>query len=628
MSPPAPWSQANSLIPGSDTGTQYKPAICDHEGQVFLAWARSSDTSSNDPSFSFSRWLASDNGWAPPKLVPFSDPSRYQSDTSALVVFHGVLYAFVPFSSSGDGGMAIFSYDGNTFNFVCDWGSVWSTPIAAVVFKETLHVVGYNESNGDHFNWTWTNDGLKTITGPGDFSANTTIDESSTSNPALVVRQDHVSLFFLTSNDSRAVTECKLTDDNTWVRGPTIGQSGNSGISATSTPDGQHTWICFKTHNGRTNLMCNWKVKASSWSNNTSMGSGTTLECANEAALVVSGDWVYAVWNTYPNNQPMYYSRRPLKQVEMDSWMGELDNQDIPISMLSIPGTHDSATSSYSTFIAKRWVRCQDMSIAEQLDAGIRYFDLRGGYDGSSAPLGAFHGKVYLGLTFAEIFQIFETWLSTHSTEAIIVQVKRDQDSADNQQVANDLYKLIGDNDNWVTTDTIPQLSQIRGKMLLVRRTPMPQNLGQGIPFGINASDWPWNKQDTITYPAQSLANVSLTIEDFCSYEKAGPSALKDKTQRMQTFVDQANSNADPSNWFIGYSSYMTEGSVPDSSENYATEALGGQTPLNTALEQHIRSKWSIGNPACVGTIVMDFPESPGGSLIQSIVYSNAIKST
>jgi hypothetical protein len=254
------------------------------------------------------------------------------------------------------------------------------------------------------------------------------------------------------------------------------------------------------------------------------------------------------------------------------------------------------------------------------LDAGIRYFDLRAGYDGSGAPLGAFHGNVYLGLTFAEIFQFFETWLSTHSTEAIIVQVKRDQDDADVQQVANDLYKLIGDNSNWVTTDTVPKLSQIQGKMLLVRRTPMPQNIGAGTPFGIDATNWPWNRQETIGYTAQDASHVSLTIEDFCSYDSDGATALQDKTIRMHSFIDQATGTI-PSNWCIGYSSYMTDGGIPNTPENYAL-------PLNSDLEQYVRSKWSIGNPACVGTIVMDFPESPSGSLIQSIIYSNAIKSS
>ena len=71
----------------------------------------------------------------------------------------------------------------------------------------------------------------------------------------------------------------------------------------------------------------------------------------------------------------------------------------------------------------------------------------------------------------------------------------------------------------------------------------------------------------------------------------------------------------------------MTNIGIPDTVENYTTKSLGRQVRLNTALEPYVPSKWSIGNPASVCTIAMDLPESPSGSLIQTIVHLNAIKS-
>ena len=71
----------------------------------------------------------------------------------------------------------------------------------------------------------------------------------------------------------------------------------------------------------------------------------------------------------------------------------------------------------------------------------------------------------------------------------------------------------------------------------------------------------------------------------------------------------------------------MTNIGIPDTAENHTTKFLGRQVRLNMALEAYMPSKWSIGNPASVCTIVMDFPASPSGSLIQAIVYLNAIKS-
>ncbi|KAJ3549840.1 hypothetical protein NM208_g291 [Fusarium decemcellulare] len=594
MNPPAPWSQASALISGAGYGTQYKPAICDYNGTVFLAWATSSDSSSPPSTFSFTSWLPADNGWATPTTVSFPDSSMYQSNTSALVVFNAVLYAFVPNGS----GLSIFSYNDSTFVHAGNWGSTWNTAIAAVVCDKTLHVVGSNGSDNDHLVWSWSDPGLTAVTGPSGFSANTTINESSTSNPALIVRGGSVVLLLLANTDGRGVLEDTLSKDtNTWSRTDTLDQSGNSGVSAAASPDGEHSWICFKKHNGRSNLMCHYKKKKTCWSSNYSMGSGDVLHGWNEAALVYSNDWVYAVWNTYKGGNPIYYSRRPMKELSTDSWMGELVDQSISISALSIPGTHDSATASYHNLITGSRVRCQDMSITEQLDAGIRYFDLRAGYQSADSPVAAYHGNFYLGLTFEQIFQFFYSWLSEHTSEAIIVQIKSDQDNASKQKVSNDVFDMINDDTNWVTTDTIPTLDQIQGKIQLVRRVPLPDKLDNtGTPFGVDATGWPWNKQATITYPTvgASHSNVSLVIEDFCSYDAKGATALENKTVRIKDFIDGAVASSDPNTWYIGYSSYMTDGGIPDTPENYVTAPIGGQTPLNTALEEYVQSKGGV----------------------------------
>ena len=67
----------------------------------------------------------------------------------------------------------------------------------------------------------------------------------------------------------------------------------------------------------------------------------------------------------------------PINPALTRSWISRL-NPNTPVSMLSIPGTHDSATynpNSMRQFALSS--QCQTWTIGQQLRAGIRYLDLR-----------------------------------------------------------------------------------------------------------------------------------------------------------------------------------------------------------------------------------------------------------
>jgi hypothetical protein len=56
------------------------------------------------------------------------------------------------------------------------------------------------------------------------------------------------------------------------------------------------------------------------------------------------------------------------------SWMTPLPD-DTPVSRLSIPGAHDAATSSITSW--PMWTKPQELDIAALWNAGVRAFDLR-----------------------------------------------------------------------------------------------------------------------------------------------------------------------------------------------------------------------------------------------------------
>ena len=88
-----------------------------------------------------------------------------------------------------------------------------------------------------------------------------------------------------------------------------------------------------------------------------------------------------------------FYPPAPPK--EGQNWMSKIDGKE-SISDLSIPGTHDSAASPCAEIdkLICPWTQTQYWSILGQLEAGIRYFDLRCRHYHNGCPL--HHGPVYL----------------------------------------------------------------------------------------------------------------------------------------------------------------------------------------------------------------------------------------
>ena len=96
-------------------------------------------------------------------------------------------------------------------------------------------------------------------------------------------------------------------------------------------------------------------------------------------------------------------------------WMKEIAGSKY-LSQLSIPGTHDSG-ALYS--IGDLAGKCQDLSIAKQLDAGARLLDIR--LDVSGGQLKVIHGIVDERDTFDNVVDVCKAFSSL--TDIIIVSL-------------------------------------------------------------------------------------------------------------------------------------------------------------------------------------------------------------
>lgn len=161
-------------------------------------------------------------------------------------------------------------------------------------------------------------------------------------------------------------------------------------------------------------------------------------------------------------------------------WMRTIDGQK-PISLINIPGTHNSATR----YIPFRYLcRCQDKSITEQLVLGVRYLDLRielykGGLKLVHSVIDCRPGPLsFKKLWLEDIVEECACFVRENPSETVIMNFQTDdgKDLTGTSDVLYEKYILKGPG-LWFTENRIPFLDECRGKLIFARRTPPPGKL-------------------------------------------------------------------------------------------------------------------------------------------------------
>ena len=201
----------------------------------------------------------------------------------------------------------------------------------------------------------------------------------------------------------------------------------------------------------------------------------------------------------------------------LSSWMGNLKDET-PLSALSIPGTHNSPAHHR----ALPSVRCQATSPSEQLENGVRFFDIRvqpeSPQDLSKDELILVHSVFPVSLTGSKYFrdlvnEIF-TFLDRNPSETVIISVKRegtgDANDAQLSRILRDHY--AGDVNHWFTAPRIPTLGEARHKIVLIRRFSLEEGLKNewdGAGWCIDAANWADNT------PNATCSSGHVCVQDF-----------------------------------------------------------------------------------------------------------------
>ncbi|KAJ7180338.1 PLC-like phosphodiesterase [Mycena crocata] len=587
------------MFPSGVGQSQYKPALAAHAGRLWAVGVVGNH----------SLWYASGNNTKWDQSTTWVN-NEVAQEGPAVAEFAGVLHLVFPDKTSGS--LVHLQYNDTT----AVWGQrivlnvTTSGQPALAVFNGSLAMVYYDPSDSNRLHAAaWDPVGWGSFTNLGELTWGT---------PSLytVGTATELYLLFPANNNGRTILEISTTAVNgTWGRVTAPNEQSAFGTSAAKF--GNTAAMGFQSNNGKGQVLVSF-WNGTSWLPHENVASQTS---SHTPALAVLDGILNCIFPSHNSNEVVLWAQRPLLAYPLDSWMAHLDG-GLYISQLSLPGTHDSAAVTDVPF-----TETQTMSITEQLAAGIRFFDLRCVLIADTLQM--YHGIVSLDTTLNTILQQMYTWFlgsPTRANEGLVVSIKQEGATQDSSmQFDFAVYATVQQSEFWVTNATIPQLQQLRRKIQLVRRYTAVDNTTVGVDFriGIDASAW----GDLVPTP-----NGALVIEDNYDYDGVVgfASVVANKTAIVEAALAAAMADTVATNWHISFSSASNTPFHPPSSI-----ALGGvsiTSPLNPFVVGVNRRLLTYVNPlllvpaprAQVGTVLMDFPDSPnGGGLIAAIIELN-----
>ena len=300
--------------------------------------------------------------------------------------------------------------------------------------------------------------------------------------------------------------------------------------------------------------------------------------------LTVDCDNSYAQFDTWVGHSGSNPSAA-IKEATM-GWMGKLPDS-LKLSEMSIPGTHDSAAESPEGV----GVATQDWDIKEQLEAGIRVFDVRVRKVKREGRWDIYHGSTDLELTFEQVMTWMNDFLDNNVNEAIILRIQPAVAGEGAYGENGATWSHYFDNEQRILSASADlTLGQVRNKIVRINTAG---NWAAALKVDLQ------NYWKVYNYSGECYGND-------CGFAEDGPqfATIGGKEKVVKEFIDKP----DGSKWVIN-----------------GLEGSTGMTPASVAAEVnrvayfHLNEKSSNTN---VGTLMMDFP---GEGLIYRIIKTNFV---
>ena len=170
------------------------------------------------------------------------------------------------------------------------------------------------------------------------------------------------------------------------------------------------------------------------------------------------------------------------------NWMSRVDGNK-SISELSLPGTHDTMSVKGGDISQN-----QTMTLTEQLNSGIRVFDMRTRHIGDKFRM--HHGITAQDTYFGEdVLKPIDAFLNANPTETLLFRLRSEHTPSDNTrsytETLNSYLAQYGAK-RWIPTDDNPTLDEVRGKFIILQE--FSGSAEDGINYGLSYGNI--NKQD------------------------------------------------------------------------------------------------------------------------------------
>ncbi len=270
----------------------------------------------------------------------------------------------------------------------------------------------------------------------------------------------------------------------------------------------------------------------------------------------------------------------------LNKWMGAVAGA-VNLANLSIPGSHESCARVEPV---SGTAKCQNLALADQLNGGIRFLDIRCRLIGNAFAI--HHGSIYQNMNFDDVINACTAFLSSNPTETIVMSVKEEYNEASSTLTFEQTFDTYTAKNPslWVLGAGIPNLGDVRGKIVLFRRFS-----ATSLPKGIDATNWADDAAFTI-----NNGTVQMSIQD--DYKVSDNSHKWSAITSLLAEAKTASKSTLYINFTSGYKSLIFGiPSIPD---------------VSNTINPEVVSYFTSNTSGRFGIIPMDFVSSTDGGLI------------
>ena len=227
----------------------------------------------------------------------------------------------------------------------------------------------------------------------------------------------------------------------------------------------------------------------------------------------------------------MLFCMLPIRAIDYLNWMQALDD-NLFLSRLSIPGAHDAATSGCSSSGLTGSAHTQTYTIAQQLEHGVRMFDLRPAWNGKNMVI--YHGIVSTDVKFNDALSTLCDFLDAHPQEFLFVIMRHEDDTESDSEKAQwpaEMKKCLAAKSQYLI-DYSPTLTvkEMRGKLLLMSRNTYDDG-----PFGGYLKGGGDNSVYDRTLSGASGTYMYMSTQDM--YDVAASGQLAKKVSAIKSML-------------------------------------------------------------------------------------------